>query len=1550
MATLPTQLGTECAPSDSCTAGVKLELPETITAGTVTQSLLRSAIDETLLHNAIKHEATAAPPQPGSKEAAAVELSTQREQKGVMCAPDIKVEHVIDVSSESDVELHRATPTASATGPQPLHTPWCPQQRGVFMNPRNVTCYLGSLNQSLLHVHGIRAVLRQHPWCESSQQDRCPLCLLKHSMEQTDVPGQRIHLECWKTWITSIPAPNLAHGNMRIDWNAQQDPMEILQVMLRDTRVDSLLQRIVFVGGVKNLHVNFPCGHAPAIDRQIPWCGNVFELVCPADINRSPGEQHKACLSLLDVINMNTGTTGNHEWEACRTCGAMPQCCESHTGLYGGDVMIFAINRRVIDWARQRHKKVRTPVCPDDLIPCGNSAWELCCVVEHLGDNVDSGHYVCHVRVRAEGWITYNDALVSHQHTLPSSVWTNTRLVVYEKHVVSSIVEPEVGIQQPAVPSCAVAGHIPSSVKPAAPSLSDLPTSEATLVSQFVCEPQVAFVAQNSNAAPGSLEDDTMKGVDKLMDSPAAEDRLEQDARALITHYLEHKDVHAFLQQLPDFVQESHTDAVTMHTCNLFLEASIRDLITETVNSSAALQTCQYIGDTVYYPLIVLGYACMIAHGTPLTFFVDIVYTIVGSLFHKELHVKMNAYVSKSRHWTSMIAGTGQSKSPNTKMFMEILFEVLDELSAVAPGRKGDEFHTCQSTTTAAVIAKIRETLGYLLLYSDDAGNCVSLPFASGGKTDKGEHVDLTYFLNAAHGDEFSHQTCRDRDQQFKKRNIVNPDDSVPVETSLCLKPTNVHVMWLLQELYFAKYWARLAFTKPIGLAQRNLFSFGVRKKEKNIRLFNFFLHVGKPLFKKLFTSVLQLFGPKAPLTDMTFKFTSEQEAIAADIEETLLLFAQKKHVGRTLADAMPKAFYWFGTSLLSTQIICSLFKQILLKNTVIKPVMVIEDGVFLAGVQFIHKRYLYGQAVLSCAVSEEAWDGIDVEPQDNRGEAHDCLVTVLRHHAGAIIDERALLQSSLEDARTMSLGSQLNKALVKEKHQAVLQNMVDLGFGIAIVDTAGHCTAVHKFHRSSLVSSARGWLRTERIAIAQFGATSLTSQQHNVSPEHNLLAPTEAMSSDTAQHASADCAQRPDTPKPSSGIHSCNASHAEVEKTHPPHEVFQSKTLFMERVGVSVMGLDELAQHLKQRPEWSKLRVTFPKLREQARWYRGEVKCTHSLACKAWWEVKYFRRWSSGLPPTTLLIRFIGEHNHAGTTSNTRLFSGDALNIANSYVAHMMARRGCMSVEGLQEWLTSRAVPPTDLPSNPQLHEWLKRARITWKHSKDQYAMQPGSHNLTDIVSRNLEQRQHQLADMPLTGLCILPANDRYPTREISAQRVCVIFLSKGMFDTLRRFVGTRVHITVDTKMKVLLHQRGVCTAFIHTKAGLSKTTFHQRHLKCDLAEASPKKPGRDRQIQGKAHTTQHKPVLQEALDEESGPNHEALLLALADLWQASHPDGPRWDAVFDQLHSDFAPGIESARRRVCPWVRPVKDFFHFIHKESEMQSRCRETTLSTK
>ena len=61
----------------------------------------------------------------------------------------------------------------------------------------------------------------------------------------------------------------------------------------------------------------------------------------------------------------------------------------------------------------------------------------------------------------------------------------------------------------------------------------------------------------------------------------------------------------------------------------------------------------------------------------------------------------------------------------------------------------------------------------------------------------------------------------------------VHPSEPVPVTEQLCLNPTNIPILWLSQDLYFAKYWAQLACNKPIGLAQRMLFSFSSKIKAK---------------------------------------------------------------------------------------------------------------------------------------------------------------------------------------------------------------------------------------------------------------------------------------------------------------------------------------------------------------------------------------------------------------------------------------------------------------------------------------------------------------------------------------------------------------------------------------------------------------------------------------------------------------------------------------------------------------------------------------------
>ena len=155
------------------------------------------------------------------------------------------------------------------------------------------------------------------------------------------------------------------------------------------------------------------------------------------------------------------------------------------------------------------------------------------------------------------------------------------------------------------------------------------------------------------------------------------------------------------------------------------------------------------------------------------------------------------------------------------KPVIKIAQEVLRSRSGSMPGFSQDDFHMQQSCTTATAIDKLRQAEGYLLLHSDEAGQCLDLNFSgsSTGATKKGEHVDLTMFLDSAHGDEFSHSTMLDR-KKLSKKEPVHPQDPVHDPPSLTVS-TNMQVCWLQQELYFQQYWALAAHAKPIGLVQR---------------------------------------------------------------------------------------------------------------------------------------------------------------------------------------------------------------------------------------------------------------------------------------------------------------------------------------------------------------------------------------------------------------------------------------------------------------------------------------------------------------------------------------------------------------------------------------------------------------------------------------------------------------------------------------------------------------------------------------------------------
>ena len=84
--------------------------------------------------------------------------------------------------------------------------------------------------------------------------------------------------------------------------------------------------------------------------------------------------------------------------------------------------------------------------------------------------------------------------------------------------------------------------------------------------------------------------------------------------------------------------------------------------------------------------------------------------------------------------------------------------------------------------------AQLRTNDGYLLLHSDEAGQCLDLTFSgsSPGATKKGEHVDVTLFLDSAHGDEVHCSTTMLDRKKFRPERTHSPATHLPNSCNFC--------------------------------------------------------------------------------------------------------------------------------------------------------------------------------------------------------------------------------------------------------------------------------------------------------------------------------------------------------------------------------------------------------------------------------------------------------------------------------------------------------------------------------------------------------------------------------------------------------------------------------------------------------------------------------------------------------------------------------------------------------------------------------------------
>ena len=408
-----------------------------------------------------------------------------------------------------------------------------------------------------------------------------------------------------------------------------------------------------------------------------------------------------------------------------------------------------------------------------------------------------------------------------------------------------------------------------------------------------------------------------------------------------------------FLAELPLFSVDTSLADIASE-----FDTAVRILTEDHVNSAATLQVRTRVADTATYPLLVLMEATAQAEAIPSVFYVDQLHTLLHSLLHSSLHVRLGRWKSKSRHWSVGTANVGEGKSPSMKGLVDAVVEVLQRHASLADGTVQDRFHLKQSGTTADALAKMRQCNARLLVYCSDAGRCLCPTAKHGGATDPHKFMDLEFFLDATHGDEVSHSNKVDRERILKVR-VGNPQGPVLTQPGLHMEPTNVHIMFMQQDVFFTNWWAQLTAKKPVGLGQRCLFAFGGDMDPAPRGLTQFREEVTVPVVAALLERVLRRVGPKTTVAEeLSFKISEQQASVLTELEAITKVHARRAELDDALPAAMPKSSYWLGTGVLSNHIVSQLWRSAVLETEPPRLDMEVTDETFGTSVIFVYRRY----------------------------------------------------------------------------------------------------------------------------------------------------------------------------------------------------------------------------------------------------------------------------------------------------------------------------------------------------------------------------------------------------------------------------------------------------------------------------------------------------------------------------------------------------------------------------------------------------------------
>ena len=279
-----------------------------------------------------------------------------------------------------------------------------------------------------------------------------------------------------------------------------------------------------------------------------------------------------------------------------------------------------------------------------------------------------------------------------------------------------------------------------------------------------------------------------------------------------------------------------------------------------------------------------------------------------------------------------------------------------------------------------------------------------------------------------------------------------------------------------------------------------------------------------------------------------------------------------------------------------------------------------------------------------------------------------------------------------------------------------------------------------------------------------------------------------------------------------------------------------------------------------------------------------------------------------------TLTARGTHYHDNNAASDSGRVFLPHHEKVALEY----LAQSGKQTRQGLKAFFTTREVPHAHLPTDTQLSQWIKN-----KMRGRQQLLPAVEPPRQMVVEHSLEEWP---TEMPgdVAGLFLI----HDPKYVCNKDRVCIPFSSRGMVQAMQRQQGSRGIMFIDAKQGCLQHGWSMLTGAFSVKDQLRNTTLTR------IA---------GRKVQGTAYTSHAQPALQAMINVESTDNIVQFLMTLQRLWAKHCPDRPPLEEWLAEMHSDYHPALEAARRIVLGNTRPCKDFFHLLEKQSTFDKKLR-------